>query len=176
MHESTWWRAFGPLVGWYAHSSDDDYDNRVHGTPYAGALAGRFVSFSSLSNSPGEFIAKDVTRSNPEDVLFLTNNVHVVNLACTIVNVESVRILGQTLVLDSDGTATKETIITIESVINSALHRAMLPGGNENHCSSVQWIMKRGDDLRGPAAIVRGILSLGLAGTISHVDTKVEVQ
>lgn len=175
LHISTWWRDLGPLNGWFTLKSDDEHDERVD----TGALFGRFTSFTTLANGDsGMYITKDVTRGNDDSVFFLTNNVAVVDEGCSVCNAATVRILGQSMILNNDGTASPETIADVESGVNSALYRSLMKErvpGRGARASSVRWTMSPADDLRGPGAVVNGIMELNLRGTVSQIRTKVQV-
>jgi len=175
LHNTTWWRNMPPLAGWITAQGDDEYDERVAG----GALAGRFTTFATLSNGPvGAFIAKDLTRGDEDSLFLLPNNVEVTNEACTVANAATVRALGQSLILTKEGTASPESIADIQADVNSALRRALMAEhvpGRGPRVSSVRWVMSSIDDLRGPAAVVNGLLELNLRGTISQIKTRVMV-
>jgi hypothetical protein len=175
LHNSTWWRGAGPLDGWFLAEGDDEYDERVHG----GALAGKFTTFATLANgSTGMFIAKDLTRAALDSPLLLPNNMAVTNEACTICQRVTQRWLGQSLVLQTDGTADPNSLADLEEAINSELFRELLAEkvpGRGPRASAVRWEASKDDDLRGAAAVLNGVLTLNLRGTISQVATQVKV-
>lgn len=172
IHIATWRKSDGPLAGW---GSDDttEFDELVDG----GALAARFTCFRSWANGPeGAFIAMDLTRMGDDSLLSLTHNVDVVNLACTVVQSATEMAIGESLVLNRDGTATSESIGIIEGRVNRAVQQALLQDNGEGpRASSAVWTASRDDVLNTPNATMNGVLSLNLRGTIVHINTNVVV-
>lgn len=172
IHTTTWRRDRGPLQGWFTGKGDDEYDERVHG----GALAGRFSCFTSQANETGIVIAKDLTRDNVESPMLLPSNVAVANEACTIVQRVTDRWLGRDLVLNPDGTAAADEIVTLETEANSALARGVLSehvpgrGMRANNCV---FIADPTSVLRGAAGAMNGIVELDFKGVISQVNVTV---
>jgi len=174
VHNTTWWRAYGPLAGWSIDDDDTEHDERSDG----GALAGRFTCFTTLVNGSGVYIAKDVTRASDSSTLFLPNNVQVTNVACTIIQEETTRLLGQSVILNDDGTIDANQAVDLEETVNAALKRGLLQekvAGRGPRASAARWTVSRDDDLTGASATLTGVLTLNLRGVISQVSTTVRV-
>ena len=174
IHDTTWERKLSPITFATALSTDVVHDERVDG----GALAGRFTCFTSLANGSGVYIAKDVTRASDDSPLLLPNNVQVVNAACAIVQAETERIIGGSVVLNADGTIDANQAVDIEEAVNGALKRGLLQekvAGRGPRVSSARWTASRDDDLTGSGATMTGALELNLRGVISAVTTEVRV-
>jgi hypothetical protein len=124
------------------------------------------------------FIAKDLTRAALDSPLLLPNNMAVTNEMCTIVQRVTQRWLGQSLVLQTDGTADPNSLADLEEAINSELSRELLAEkvpGRGPRASAARWQASKDDDLRGAAAVLNGVGTLNLRGTISQVATQVKV-
>jgi hypothetical protein len=173
IHIATWRKGDGPLSGW---GSDDlqEYDDLTDG----GASSARFTSFRSWSNGPeGAFISLDLTRMGDDSLLSYTHNVDVVNLACTVVQSATEMAIGESLVLNRDGTATQAALGVIEGRVNRAVQQALLQDNGEGpRASSAVWTASRSDVLNVANAKLHGVLSLNLRGTLVHIDTNVVVQ
>lgn len=174
---TTWWKQLGPLDGWSLEDSNGnvvEYDERLVG----GALAARFTCFRTWSNGPrGAFIAQSLTRADEGSLLSMTHNMAVVNLACTIVQLESEMAIGSTLVLNSDGTATDASRQIIEERVNSKLQIGLLQAGSEGQrASGAVWRLNPNTVLNVTNATWSGVLSLLLNGTLVHIDTVAKVQ
>lgn len=174
IHNTTWRYDRGPLgsTGWYAESSDVEHDERVDG----GALASRFTCFTSLDNSPGIYIAKDVSRASSDSVLFLPSNVHVTNAVCTVIQAATTLLLGQDLIKQSDNTIDPNQAVTLEEGVNGALKRAVLREkvpGRGPRVSSARATLSRDDDLSGPDATLTWVVEENLRGIVSKVTVLV---
>ncbi len=179
LHVTTWKKESGPLDGWSmldANGNVAEYDERVNG----GALAGRFTCARTWSNGPnGSFIARSLTRDSEGAVLSQAHNREVANLACSVVQAATENIIGKTLVLNDDGTATTAALQVIEEAINTdlaeALMREHVPGDGQRASKAV-WRASTDDVLSGPDATLTGVLDLQVNGTIVNVDTLVKVR
>lgn len=178
IHVPCWQVEDGPLDGWDLEDSNKviaEYDERSVG----GALAARFTCATTQDNGPnGAFIAMSLTRATDGDILSYTHNMAVTNRFCSIVQAESTRILGRTLVLRKDGTgkATEASLKIIDARVNKALAQGLLKPGPEGQlASSASWAASRDDDLSVIGATLHGTGPLGLRGTIANVDTAVVV-
>jgi hypothetical protein len=108
--------------------------------------------------------------------LGLTHNEAVVNLACTVAQLNAENVVGRSLVLNDDGTATSDSLSTIASEVNAALELALLQNRGEGpRCSSAIWVPKTDDILNIPEAVLNAVLTLNLNGTIHTVNTVVRV-
>jgi hypothetical protein len=100
----------------------------------------------------------------------------VTNKFCSIVQAETMRIIGSVLVLNADGTGTEASLKIIDARVNKALAQGLLKAGKEGQqASSASWSASRADDLSVVPATMNGVGLLGLNGTIERVDTQVLV-
>jgi hypothetical protein len=179
IHRTTWRKDDGPLKDVTISSADgssiEEYDDRVVG----GALAGRFTCLRTWSNGPaGPFVAISLTREDEGSLLSYTHNMAVANVACTIVQDKTENVVGRTLVLKSDGTATTASLSALETEVNNALETALLEEkvvGEGPRCSSVVWRANTTDNLSVVDATLTGSVDLRVNGTVVHVDTAVRV-
>lgn len=173
LHIATWWKALGSVSGWDSEDTEE-FDELVDG----GGLAGRFTCFRSWANGPeGAFIAMSLTRADEDSLLSYTHNLAVTNLACTTVQSSTENAVGESLVLNPNGTASQESLGLIEGRVNKAIQIALLQDNGEGQrASSAVWTASRSDILNVPNARLHGVLALNLRGTLVHVDTSVVVQ
>lgn len=177
VHIATYQKDLGPLVGWDLNDEDGnlvEHDERVDG----GALAARFTCFRTWANGPGgTFIALDLTRATDNATLSRSQNMDVANVACTTVQAATEQAIGQSLILNDDGTATPESLNTISSRVNSAVEEALLQDKGEGpRASSAVWTPATDDDLSDLPATLNGVLALNLRGTIERINTVIRVQ
>jgi hypothetical protein len=178
LHIATWQKDLGP-TGFDLYDTDGnlaEWDDNIDGEA---ASAARFTSFRSWSNGPnGAFITLSLTRASDDSLLSLTHNVAVLNLACTITQAATENVIGRSLVLKDDGTATKSALAEIAGEVNAALKRALLVNAeNEGQrASKAVWTPSSDDILNVPEATLTGVLDLELNGTIHSVNTKVRVR
>jgi hypothetical protein len=177
IHITTWWKSLGPFDGWDLTDGEGnvvEYDERIDG----GGLAARFSCARTWGNGPnGAFGAMSLTRATEGSLLSYTHNMHVANLACTVVQAETENAIGQVLVLKSDGTGSEESLLLIEGRVNSALQIALLQdNGFGPRASSAVWSASRSDILNTVAAELNGTLELRLNGTLERITTIVRVQ
>lgn len=173
----TWRKADGPLDGWDLTDGNGnvvEYDERIDG----GALAARFTCFRTWSNGPsGAFIALSLTRAVEGSNLSRTHNMHVVDVACSVVQTETENAIGEVLQLKSDGTGTDASLGKLEGRVNSALQTALLQSRSEGpRASSAVWVASRSAVLNVPEAALTGVLTIMLNGTLERIDTTVRVQ
>lgn len=178
IHVPTWRKADGPTLGslFNAAGALVEYDDRVYG---GAASQARFTSYRTWANGPaGAFISQDLTREVDSSLLSLQHNVDVTNLACSTVQLNAELAIGQVLVLNEDGTATEDSLSTIEQRVNDALSEALLTNarGQGPRCSAVRWVASREDILNVPGAVLNAVCHLNLNGTIHSVQTPVRVQ
>ncbi len=178
IHIPTWAKELGPLDGVSLEDANGtivEYDERTDG----GALAGRFTCLRTWGNGPnGTFIAMSLTRDGEGSLLSYTHNMHVTNLACTIVQKATENVVGKVLQLDDEGHATKASLGQIEESINTDLAIALLQEhvlGAGPRASKATWKASATDILNVVDATLTGGLDLHVNGTIVHVDTVVKV-
>ena len=153
-----------------------EYDDRVDGG--AGSAA-RFTTAMTYSNGPeGAFISQSLTRMGDSSILSQSNKVDVVNVAQTIVQLNTEdAFIGVDLVLNDDGTATKDSLNTAQSKINQALDNALLTSRGEGpRASKCVWTPSSTDVLNVPEPLVNGVLDLNLNGTVHNINTVVRVR
>lgn len=177
IHIPTWAKQDGP-TGWDLNDLDGnlvEWDDRVDGKA---ASAARFTSLRTWGNGPaGTFVCLSLTREQESSLLSLTHNVAVVNLACTTVQLNTENVVGRVLVLNEDGTASSDSLKTLEMQVNAQLELALLVNkqGEGQRASSAVWAAATNDILNTPDATLNGVLTLQLLGTIFQVNTKVRV-
>jgi hypothetical protein len=171
VHIATWWKALGPMSGW---SIDGEHDERVDG----GLLAARFSCARTWSNGPnGAFTAMSLTRAVDGNILSYAHNMRVANVSQTVCQRTTEQFVGQSLVLNSDGTAKSSSLADLEAKVNGELTRNLLANlkGEGPRASSARWIAATDDDLSVAEATLNGTNELGLKGTIHTIATSVEV-
>ena len=179
VHTTTWQKEDGPLLGWSLDDADGDkveFDERTD----AGGLAGRFTCLRTWANGPnGPFVAMSLTREVEGSPLSYTHNLAVANVACTVVQAATENVVGKTLVLNNDGTATTAALQVIEESINTDLEQALLREfvpGEGPRASRAVWTASTTDDLSVVNATLTGVLDLQVNGTIVNVNTSVRVR
>jgi len=178
LHVSTHRKSDGP-TGWDLTGDDGElveYDDRVDG---GAASAGRFTSFRTWSNGPaGAFITQSLTRGTDGTLLGRTNNVAVVNLAMTIVQFATENVVGRSLVLKTDGTATTDSLQTIQSEVQAQLDLALLKDtrGEGPRASIATWTPNATDVFNVAEPTLTGVLDMVLNGTVHSVNTVVRVR
>lgn len=174
----TWQKKLGP-TGWSLEDADGNlvaWDDRVDGG--AGSAA-RFTTMRTWSNGPnGAFITLSLTRDDEANLTSRTHNAAVVNLACSVVQLNTENIVGEVLVLNDDGTATSDALATIEMRVNSALALELLVDKFKEgpRASKAVWTASKTDVLNVPEALLTGVLDLNLNGTVHSVFTAVRVR
>lgn len=179
LHIATWRKSNGPFDDFSLTDEDgilEEWDDRVDGEA---ASAARFTSFRTWANGQeGTFITLSLTRAEEGSLLGLTHNVAVVNLACTTVqlNTEDAAI-GVTLILNSDGTATADSLAAIKSQVDNALELALLTSrGEGQRASFASWEPDADVLFNVPTPTMTGTTRLLLNGTVHSVTTAVQVQ
>jgi hypothetical protein len=106
-----------------------------------------------------------------------THNEAVVNLACTTVQINSENAaIGQSLILNSDGTATKDSLSLIEARVNAALEFQLLTNRGEGPRASLAvWSIDPNTLFNVAEPLMLGTLNLLLNGTVHSVRTAVRV-
>ncbi len=178
LHVTTWRVQDGPLDGWSMLDDDGnvvEYDERNDG----GGLAGHFTTATTLDNGPnGAFISTSLTRDTESSLLSYTHNMHVANLACTVIQAATTRFIGKTVPLESDGTMRASSRRKLESLVNSDLAIALMKefvAGEGSRASKAVWTMSPDDVLNVVDATITGSADLRVNGTIVNVNTSVKV-
>jgi len=176
LHVATWRKSDGPVGASLLDSSGNpvEWDDRVDG---GAGCAARFTTLRTWANGPGgAFVAMSLTRAADASLLSQTHNAAVVNLACMTVQLATENVIGRSLTLNADGTATREALNTIATEVNAALGLALLTSRGEGpRASSATWTPSSTDVLNVAEAVLTGVLDLNLNGTIHSVDTRVRV-
>jgi len=154
-----------------------EWDDRVDGG--AGSAA-RFTTFRTWSNGPqGAFITQSLTRGSDGTLLSKTHNVAVVNLIQTItqLNTEDAAI-GVSLVLNDDGTATTDSLSTIQKRVNDALELGVLVNalGEGQRASKAVWTPDPSVVFNVPEPAMLGTVDTNLNSTVHDVNTSVRVR
>lgn len=177
LHVATWEKDQGSLVGWGLEDNQGnvvEHDERV----WPGLLAGKFTCVRTWGNGPkGAYIAMSLTRAADGSPLGYSHNSAVANLYQTVCQASTEYIVGKTLVLNKDGTATSQSLAVIRNRVESDLRRALLePGLEGQKASSLTWEPAQGDKFNVPDAVMHGIGTLNLRGTVARIETLVKVQ
>lgn len=176
LHVATWRKSDGPVGASLLDSNGNlvEWDDRVDG---GAGCAARFTTLRTWANGPGgAFVAMSLTRAADASLLSQTHNAAVVNLACMTVQLATENVVGRSLTLNADGTATREALNTIATEVNAALGLALLTSRGEGpRASSAIWTPSSTDVLNVAEAVLTGVLDLNLNGTIHSVDTRVRV-
>lgn len=178
VHIATWRKDDGPVSFDLTDADGNlvEWDDRVDGEA---ATQARFTAFRTWANGPnGSFIALDVTRANESSLLLLTANVSVVNVACTIAQAAAEKVIGRSLVLNADGTASASALAEIAAEVNTALTNGLLKNakGEGQRASLATWTPNTDDVLNVPEATLTGVLDLVLNGIVHSVNTTVRVR
>jgi hypothetical protein len=177
LHIPTWKKDLGPLQGWDLMSATQvlvEYDDRVDGQALSAA---RFTSFRTWANGPnGAFISLDLTRDIDGGLLSYASNANVVNLADNVTQNATENIIGSVLQLNSDGTATSDSLKEITTRVNQVVQREVLKNAGEGQRSSFAlWTPDASTVLSGAEAELLGVLELELNGVIHSVLTTIKV-
>lgn len=176
LHVAPWRKSDGPVRFDLFDTSGTlvEWDDRVDG---AAGSAARFTTLRTWANGPeGAFITLSLTRAVEGSLLSYSHNMAVVNLAQTVCQLNTENVIGRSLVLNDDGTATSDSLSTIQAEVNAALELALLQNrGEGQRCSSAIWAPSKTDILNVPEALLTGVLTLNLLGTIHSVQTNVRV-
>lgn len=177
LHVATWRKSDGPVGADLTDANGTlvEWDDRVDGE--AGTQA-RFTTLRTWGNGPqGGFIARSLTRATDGSILGDTHNMSVTNLACTIVQAYTENAIGRSMVLNPDGTATKDALNTLTSEVNAQLELGLLKNtlGEGQRASKAVWTPSGTDVLNVVDATITGVLELVLNGTIVKVNTTVRV-
>ena len=179
LHVATWRKADGPVDADLFDTSGTlvEWDDRDDVDGGAGSAA-RFTTLRTWNNGPtGAYVTQSLTRGVDGSLLSQTHNVAVVNLACTVTQIATENVIGRSLILNDDGTATRDSLSTLESEVDSALSLALMQNrGEGKRASKAVWTASTTDILNIPDAVLTGTLDLNLNGTIHSVRTTVRVR
>lgn len=177
LHITTWRKADGPTGASLKDADNNivEWDDRVDGS--AGSAA-RFTTMRSWANGPqGAFITLSLTREEEGSLLSETHNVAVTNLACTVVQLNTENIIGESVLLNDDGTATSDALSDIKERVQGPVNLALLTDTRNQgpRASAADWNPSTDDILNVPGATLTGVLIINLNGTIHNVNTSVRV-
>ncbi len=174
------WRKNDGNTGWSLKGLDGklfEWDDRVDGHT---AQTNRFTSFRTWGNGPlGAYITGDLTRAEDNSLRVMCHNMNVVNLVQQLTQTATEdALIGVTLDLNDDGTATDADRGIIETRVNAAYELDVLANKkNEGkRASSCKWTMNTTDILNVPDATVTGVTELQLGGTVLKVSTVVNIK
>lgn len=177
LHVATWRKDLGP-VGADLFDADNElveWDERSDGGL---GSAARFTTLRSWANGPrGAFIALSLTRAGDGQITSLTHNMAVVDAACNAVQTATENVIGRSLLLNADGTATKASLAVIAAEVNAVLELALLTSRGEGpRASRAVWTPSPDDVYNVPEPVMHGVLDLNLNGTVHSVDTAVRIR
>lgn len=176
VHVATWRKELGPsgFDLFDANGLLSEWDDRVDGG--AGSAA-RFTTFRTWPNGPrGAFITQSLTRAGDGQLTSQTHNMAVVNVGLTTVQRATEQVIGRSLQLNADGTATADSLAVIASEVNAAVELALLTSRGEGpRASRAVWFPDPEDVYNVPEPVMHGTLELLLNGTIHSVDTAVRL-
>lgn len=177
LHVATWRKDLGP-VGADLFDADNElveWDERVDGP--AGVSA-RFTTLRTWANGPrGAFVCQSLTRAGDGQIMSQTHNAAVVNAACNVVQQSTENVIGRSLLLNDDGTATADALAVIASEVNADLQLAILSSRGEGpRASAALWTPSPDDVYNVPEPVMHGTLDINLNGTIHSVATVVRVR
>lgn len=177
IHVPTWRKADGPLGGW---SLENGFGvvTEIDARNDAGALGGRFTCLRTWANGPeGAFVENSLTRATEGQLLSLTHNMHVANIACSVAQAACEDAIGQLLVLKTNGRPTAASLARITSRVNRALEEALLADveGEGPRASAAVWTANPDANLSVVNATLDGVLDLKINGTIAKIATRVRV-
>ncbi len=175
LHVATWRKSDGPVDAdlFDANGTLVEWDERIDG---GAGLAARFTTLRTWGNGPnGAFVSLSLTRASDGDILQHTAKLAVTNLACGIVQLNSENAaIGQDLILNDDGTATADSLATIENRVNAALDLELLTDklGEGPRASNAVWRIDPSTDYRVAEPVMAAVLQLDLNGTVHSVNTR----
>jgi hypothetical protein len=179
VHIAPWRKNDGP-VGWDLRGLDKklvEWDDRVDGHV---ACSNRFTAFRTWANGPqGPYIALSLTRGEDGSLRVMTHNMNVVNLVQQLTQQATEdALIGVSLDLNNDGTATDADLGVIAGRVNAAYELEVLANKrNEGkRASACLWTPSGDDVLNVPDATVTGVTELNLNGTVLKVNTTVRIK
>lgn len=179
LHVATWRKSDGPLGGSLENTSGQvvEWDDRDQGG--AGCAAG-FTTLRTYGNGPegGVFVAVSVTGADESQMRSYTHNMSVANYAQTLVQSATENVaIGQSLVLNADGTATADSIKAIEMPVNALLQNRLLTNllGEGPRASSALFSIDPSTLYNVPEPIMVTTTELLLNGTVHSVVNTIKV-
>lgn len=179
IHIATWRKEDGDLDASLEDANEDlvEWDDRVDG---GAASAARFTSLRTWANGPaGTFVALSLTRAVDSSQLVHTAKKVIANTVCSLVqlNTENAAI-GVDLILNSDGTATQESLNAIANKVNAVLENEMLTNKqNEGQrASAVKFAPNPEDTYNVPEPTMTTVTELRVNGTVLRVNNKVNIR
>jgi hypothetical protein len=125
----------------------------------------------------GAFVALSLTRALEGSLLSRTHNVAVVNLCQSVVQLNTENVVGRSLVLNDDGTATSDSLKTIEAEVNAELELALLQNRGEGPRASKAVMTCATDDILNVAEPeLNTSTDLNLNGTIHTVRNVIKIR
>jgi hypothetical protein len=177
LHVATWRKDLGPLGADLFDADGElvEWDERVDG---GAGLAARFTTLRTWSNGPkGAFVAMDLTSAGDGQIASLDHNQAVINHAVNTVRTATENVIGRSLILNSDGTATRDSLAVIAAEVNAQLELELLSSRGEGpRASSAVWTPNPADVYNVPESLMTGTLDLVLNGTVHSVSTQVRIR
>lgn len=176
VHVTTWRKRDGIMPRFLADDRED-WDDRVDGSA---GVAASFTTFRSWANGTrGTYITVDCTRAAPGTLRVHHANARVVALARTIAQLETENVVGATLELNEDFTATEASLRTYaDDPVNERLKNELLVDkkGLGKRASAASWSASRTDKYNQAENTMHGTLSLTLGGIVFNVETTVVIR
>lgn len=172
------WRKSDGATGFDLFDGEEnlvEWDDRTDG---GAGCAARFTVFRTWANGPsGAFIAQSLTRASEGSLLAHTHNSAVTNGVCTTVqlNTEDAAI-GESLILNDDGTATTDSLNLIQAKVNRALDAFIATRGQGQRASKAVWAPDADTLFNVAEPLLTGVTDLVLNGTVHSVRTAVRVR
>lgn len=177
LHVATWRKDLGPLGADLFDADNElvEWDERVDG---GAGLAARFTTLRTWANGPrGAFVSMSLTRAGDGQIASLTHNEAVINDGCNTVQLATENVIGRSLILNEDGTATKDSLAVIASEVNAALELELLSSRGEGpRASRAVWTPNPADVYNVAESLMTGTLDLILNGTVHSVSTQVRIR
>lgn len=174
---ATWRKSDGPVGADLFDTSGNlaEWDDEVDG---GAGTAAKFTTLRTWSTGPnGGFIARSLSRATDSSLLVNTSNVAVVNLAENICQAaQENAAIGVDLILNEDGTASSDSLATVEDKVNRALALALLSRQAEGQRASyAKWTVERSTLFNVPDPEMVGTLDTVLNGKTVTVTTTVKI-
>jgi hypothetical protein len=177
VHVATWRKDHGPLGADLFDADNElvEWDERVDGPA---GLAARFTTLRTWPNGPlGTFVSMSLTRAGDGQLASLTHNEAVINHGCNTVQLSTENVIGRSLILNDDGTATKDSLAVIASETNAELERELLTSRGEGpRASKAVWTPNPADLYNVAEPLMTGTLDLNINGTVHSVLTQVRLR
>lgn len=176
VHVTTWQVSDGP-IGFDLHDAQGnlvEWDDRVDGG--AGSAARFTTARTWTSRGRNAYITQSLTRATEGSLQQLTNNEAVLNVVQTTVQSATENVIGRSLELNDDGTATTDALNVIQSEVNSALELAVLKDrGEGKRASSAVFTPSSDDILNVVDAVFTSTTRVVLRGVVHTVSNSIQV-